>query len=265
MSTDDQGLVSTADDYSVSTLYNPSAVLPTLSPYSEATGNILRVRALAILDRACRLKNLDPEPGWQEPLRDTLSSQPSGSASGSNSSHMTKEPADGMDIFSDPVFASLFGVSPGATPPTDDSFPSGPNDVGKHKGWTRTARIRTPKAYEEVIAALKRIEDDLPPERRTNWEVWDGVVQDWGFGNNPDAAKNNINLVSCLRHILWHTRRSEADASISSSALHGCSPSMSTLSVRQMTKLLQSLDGWFTPSDQSCGTIGNRISTCSWQ
>ena len=51
----------------------------------------------------------------------------------------------------------------------------------------RCARVRTPKTYEEIKAALFKVEDDLPPERRTNWAVWDGRVQDWHF----QAAKTD--------------------------------------------------------------------------
>ena len=47
----------------------------------------------------------------------------------------------------------------------------------------RCAKVRTPKAYQEVYDALKRAEADMPPERRTNWEIWDGNVQDWHFGS----------------------------------------------------------------------------------
>lgn len=45
----------------------------------------------------------------------------------------------------------------------------------------RTARVRNPKAYQEIYDALMRIEMDMPPERRTRWEIWDGDVQDWHF------------------------------------------------------------------------------------
>lgn len=63
----------------------------------------------------------------------------------------------------------------------------------RSKAWTRTARIRNPKAYEECRMALLRLEADLPPERRTNWEVWDGVcLVDVAAG----AKRGGISLVS---------------------------------------------------------------------
>ena len=60
---------------------------------------------------------------------------------------------------------------------TDD--PNHNASASSGKGWMRTARIRTPKAYDEVRQALMKIEADLPPERRTEWGTWDGKVQDW--------------------------------------------------------------------------------------
>jgi hypothetical protein len=67
----------------------------------------------------------------------------------------------------------------------------------KNKSWTRTARIRTPKAFEEVHLALMRLEADLPPERRTNWEVWDGVCN---VPVDAGAKRGGIALVSDSDH-----------------------------------------------------------------
>jgi len=59
--------------------------------------------------------------------------------------------------------------------------------------WTRTPQIRTPKAYAEVTLALTRVEEDLPPTRRTNWEVWDGSVDEWQFAG--DSGRREVFLL----------------------------------------------------------------------
>lgn len=77
--------------------------------------------------------------------------------------------------------------------------PAGANANPKSRSWTRTARIRNPKAYEEVRGALLRLEADLPPERQTNWEVWDGVCN---VLVDAGGKRGGIGLVrvSILRH-----------------------------------------------------------------
>jgi hypothetical protein len=67
----------------------------------------------------------------------------------------------------------------------------------------RTASVRTPKAYQEILEALGRIEGDMPPERRTRWEEWDGNVQDWHFtGVHRRELAVLVRLDSLLLHIL---------------------------------------------------------------
>lgn len=63
---------------------------------------------------------------------------------------------------------------------------------GQGKGWMRCAKIRTPKAFEEVKLALLKVEADLPPERKTDWTIWDGRVQDWHY---TASRMDNYSLV----------------------------------------------------------------------
>ena len=74
-----------------------------------------------------------------------------------------------------------------------NSYGSPANASSKSRAWTRTAKIRNPKAYEEVRMALVRLEADLPVEAQTNWEVWDGVVR---VVVEPGSKKGGVSLVS---------------------------------------------------------------------
>lgn len=67
----------------------------------------------------------------------------------------------------------------GRSPSDGDTGAGGGGAQGK--GWMRCAKLRTPKAYEEVRLALMNVEMDMPPERRTDWTVWDGRVQPWHY------------------------------------------------------------------------------------
>ncbi|OCF34322.1 hypothetical protein I316_03836 [Kwoniella heveanensis BCC8398] len=160
------GLVTEDDDQSLSTIYRPSPFHRPLPHYTEKTLISIRLRAISILERSSKLMYLHPEDGW-----DTAFST---SASASSADSPENPNYSGIDDYLIQQMAFAAGLNP------VDSDPSKrPRLKG---GWTRTARIRTPKAYEEVKSALLRIEADLPPEWRTNWFVWDGKVQDWHFG-----------------------------------------------------------------------------------
>jgi hypothetical protein len=172
-----QGLVTAEDDQSISTLYDPSPAEQTLPHYAAASEQIRRLRGLAILERASKLIYLKPEPEFEQMLREqSQSASPSG-----------------------PIDEYLFYQNVNLT--------HGPDFLGKQAGtsadaagsassqgktWMRCARVRTPKAYGEVRLALEKIEMDLPPERRTDWTVWDGRVQGWHFNS---SKMDNYTLV----------------------------------------------------------------------
>ncbi|KAK4686784.1 hypothetical protein P7C73_g3328, partial [Tremellales sp. Uapishka_1] len=144
------GLVTQADDYTIGSLYdNPQ---PPRSPfYGESTYIELRLRAIAILERSSKLMYAKPEA-------------PAGSTS-SSSSNSPHSAIDEYLLMQN--MAAFMDVDEDTTSPA--------------KGANRTAQIRCPKAYEEVRQALLRVEADMPAERRTNWEAWDGKVQAWHF------------------------------------------------------------------------------------
>ena len=77
--TNEQGLVTADDDQSISTLYDPGPPQQTLPHYAAASDQILRLRALAILERASKLIYLKPEPEFEHMLRDqSQSASPAG-------------------------------------------------------------------------------------------------------------------------------------------------------------------------------------------
>jgi hypothetical protein len=165
--------VTAEDDQSISTLYDPGPPQQTLPHYAAASEQILRLRGLAILERASKLIYLKPEPEFEERLREqSQSASPSG-------------PIDEY------LFYQNVKITHGADFLCQSAAASGtPSSQGKT--WMRCARVRTPKAYAEVRLALEKIEIDLPPERRTDWTVWDGRVQQWHF----NASKmDNYTLV----------------------------------------------------------------------
>lgn len=183
MAANAQGLVNEADDVSVGTLYSPVPD-PPLPHYAESTYVNLRMRAICILERASKLMYLKPEPGWQEALhRSNPSSSGAspastlGSGAAAGGAGASVSPGWGDDMISNDQYINIIGGMAG-----ESRRGSGNSAPQEHKGWTRTAKVRTPKAYEEVLMALRRVENDMPPERRTNWEEWDGNVQDWHFG-----------------------------------------------------------------------------------
>lgn len=121
---------------------------------------------------------LPPEPGWDKDLERRRSES-------SGSTFFLPKRLDEMYEYL---------PSPSGSGPTLSSEPNHTDTTGKfrkNKGWTRTAKVRTPKAYNEVRQALLFIEEDLPEEWRTNWLEWDGKVQAWHFNG---ARKDIISL-----------------------------------------------------------------------
>ncbi|EIW71404.1 hypothetical protein TREMEDRAFT_60335 [Tremella mesenterica DSM 1558] len=173
------GLVNKDDDKTVSELFEPSE--GPLPHYADSTFYILRLRAIALLEKSSKLMYLKPEPGLQERTRD-------GSCSVS--------PMGGIDEYLS--FQEYNASQATDTHPCED----GKNPSGS-QGWTRCARIRTPKAYEEIRLALLRIENDLPPERRTNWEKWDGKVQDWHYSPSKKDVASMHFVLGCAWMFLW--------------------------------------------------------------
>lgn len=160
---------------------------------------------------------LKPEKGWEDNLREVTSVSPP---------QNTSSPPDWVeDVISYEAYLSFFGAT------TANTARKSSEQVGK--GWMRCAKIRTPKAYQEVYDALMRIEMDMPPERRTNWETWDGNVQDWHFGST--ARRELAVLVGSSKA---HAEALEAYGSTFSSVARGCSSLMCFRSTRQMNLLL---------------------------
>ncbi|WVF68407.1 hypothetical protein IAT40_003172 [Kwoniella sp. CBS 6097] len=195
------GLVTEDDDQSLSSIYRPSLFHRPLPHYTEKTLISIRLRAISILERSSKLMYLQPEEGWDTALCTSASASSADSPANMNYSgiddYLIQQMAfaAGLNpVDSDPSRRPTFGSGSAQNPNInhDNLFGPGPGSgsggpgsargLGLKGGWTRTARIRTPKAYEEVKSALLRIEADLPPEWRTNWFIWDGKVQDWHFG-----------------------------------------------------------------------------------
>nr|XP_018260194.1 uncharacterized protein I303_07111 [Kwoniella dejecticola CBS 10117]OBR82352.1 hypothetical protein I303_07111 [Kwoniella dejecticola CBS 10117] len=162
------GLVTEQDDMtSVQSIYKPTFHHNPLPHYTETTLISIRLRSISILERASKLMYVTPEEGWEHSI-------PSHTYSAANSTG--NSPASNIDDYLFSQIKSAAGLS------TNYQFnPSASGAGSNNKGWTRTARIRTPKAYEEVKQALLRIESDLPPEWRVEWWKWDGKVQEWHF------------------------------------------------------------------------------------
>jgi len=176
--TNEQGLVTADDDQSISTLYDPGPPQQTLPHYAAASDQILRLRALAILERASKLIYLKPEPEFEHMLRDQSQSA---SPAGPIDEYLFYQ---NINITHGPDFLGQTGTEAAAAG----------SSSSQGKTWMRCARVRTPKAYAEVRLALEKIEVDLPPERRTDWANWDGRVHDWHF----NASKmDNYTLVRC--------------------------------------------------------------------
>lgn len=208
-----QGLVNEVDNASISTLYDPTPS-PPLPYYADATLYILRMRAIAILERSSKLMYLKPEPGWQDRLRETMSTSP--------------ESVGVSNAISPPNWVDEYLSVDWAMEPSPEQMNGSRRGSGIGKGWMRTAKIRTPKAYAEVRQALLDVERDLPPERRTEWEIWDGTLQSWHQG---PPKKETSTLVSELRDAISTTDH----PSISCWVARGCSCSTCSASTRKTT------------------------------
>ncbi|WWC92908.1 uncharacterized protein L201_007870 [Kwoniella dendrophila CBS 6074] len=189
------GLVTEQDDhYSVQSIYKPSLYYNPLPHYAETTLISVRLRSISILERASKLMYQPPEEGWE---RNVLSST---GIQTSNSSNYNS-PSSNIDEYLISQITSAAGFSPSyqqnqytespnssSSTGTSTNNYNNSNNMGNStnsnrlkEGWTRTARIRTPRAFEEVKQALLKIENDLPPEWRVEWWKWDGKIQEWHF------------------------------------------------------------------------------------
>lgn len=163
------GLVSSKDDYSLSSMYRdgPQHILPY---HTEISTGTLQLKALSLLEHCGKLT--------YRPVEDDIHSS-SWSSGRTNSS---TSPVDFDEYLSR---QSYYAANP---TPADSQE--------EERITTREPRLRTPRAYEKYRAALLRLENELPPEHRTQWGVWDGVVPDWVY-QNPNKAF--ITLVSGQR------------------------------------------------------------------
>ncbi|KIR53909.1 hypothetical protein I315_03525 [Cryptococcus gattii Ru294] len=172
------GLVTEADNISISSIYAPSPPRSRPLRYDYADLVNIRLRAITLLERASKLMYLPPEPGWDANLERHRSE------SSGLTFFLPKRPDEMNEYLSSPSGSG-------------SAFTSGlnhtdtPGKFRKNKGWTKTAKVRNPKAYNEVRQALLLIEEDLPEEWRTNWLEWDGKVQAWHFNG---ARKDIISL-----------------------------------------------------------------------
>lgn len=176
-----------SDDHSISTLYDPTPPKQTLPHYATSTELILRLRALAILERASKLMYLRPEPEYEQKIQEQSSQ--SQSPSGPIDEYLFFENVNmthGPDFLAQKL--NSMGHGQQGTSPSESSTSQG-------KGWMKCAKIRTPKAYEEVRLALLKVEIDLPEERRTDWTIWDGRVQPWHY---TASRMDNYSLVRQL-------------------------------------------------------------------
>ncbi|ORX37628.1 hypothetical protein BD324DRAFT_622673 [Kockovaella imperatae] len=193
------GLVTKADDRSTSSIWSEKLSFAPLPPYADSTLTNVRMRSLGILDRASKLVLLDPEEGWETRL-------PNRSSVGSPVDPPTNSPPEwSADWLSPEQYQTIFGTCP-AAPGDQDGLPKsaqGPEGAQGHptqgsgKGWMRTAKYRTPKAYEAVKRALERLEADLMPEFKTEWWTWDGVPPRWhaSAASGPRKALWSLHFV----------------------------------------------------------------------
>ncbi|KAL0255322.1 hypothetical protein I308_100120 [Cryptococcus tetragattii IND107] len=172
------GLVTEADNISISSIYAPSPPRSRPLRYDYADLVNIRLRAITLLERASKLMYLPPEPGWDANL-ERHRSESSGSTF-----FLPKGPDEMNEYLSSPSGS-------GSTFTSGLNHTDTPGRFRKNKGWTKTAKVRNSKAYNEVRQALLLIEEDLPEEWRTNWLEWDGKVQAWHFNG---ARKDIISL-----------------------------------------------------------------------
>lgn len=174
----------------------PDRPRPTLDPYAPSSFGILHLRALSILERASKLMYLPPEPGWDTSFTSFASRSSRG---GGGDGHSAGVAID--DFLRAQNLAAVGQSSTGHSPSGSgigtgfpDSNGSGQSEDEVTLGWTKTAKVRTPRAYEQVRQALLQMEADLPSERQTNWEVWDGGLGLWH--TVPGRRKEAVTLVS---------------------------------------------------------------------
>lgn len=172
------GLVTEADNISISSIYAPSPPRSRPLRYDYADLVNIRLRAITLLERASKLMYLPPEPGWDANLERHRSE------SSGLTFFLPKRPDEMNEYLSSPSGS-------GSTFTSGLNHTDTPGKFRKNKGWTKTAKVRNPKAYNEVRQALLLIEEDLPEEWRTNWLEWDGKVQAWHFNG---ARKDIISL-----------------------------------------------------------------------
>ncbi|WVW86826.1 hypothetical protein I302_108881 [Kwoniella bestiolae CBS 10118] len=186
------GLVTEQDDhYSVQSIYKPSPHHNPLPHYAETTLISIRLRAICILERASKLMYQPPEEGWERSIP-IFDPNPNTNANPSYSNSNSNSPSSNIDDYIYSQISTAAGFAPSYQRNGTHTSPNNTNGNNRTKeGWTRTARIRTPKAYEEVKQALLKIESDLPPEWRVEWWKWDGKVQEWHFTR---ARKDLITL-----------------------------------------------------------------------
>jgi hypothetical protein len=186
---------------------------------TDAYSTILYIRSLALLERASKLMYLPVER--DSPVYDHLTPSSIASDMSGPGSNATFE-AQRHDM---PEVASV-------SPSSDiDDYLSYQNYAADNmtmrqmgasttKSSTRCARLRTPKAYEKVRAALLRLEADLPPDHRVRWDRWDGHVAAWLY-NNPTKEWVTVVSASCVGFHVADIRRSCA-------GVRGCSCSTCT-------------------------------------
>ena len=146
---------------------------------------------MAVFERSSKLMYLNPEPGWDDEIVQSATSSThhspySYSGSGSGTTHGSHASSSG-----DHDHHSAGGDY--SSPASATGAGSSQAGMGDRLAWTRTPMIRTPKAYGEVVLALQRIEDDLPPNRRTKWDEWDGNAEEWQFAG--DSSRREVFLL----------------------------------------------------------------------
>lgn len=167
----EMGIVSRQDDYTLSSIYDATRP-PQNLPWNNSTSlHILLTRVLGLVEKASKLMYLHDEPGvvLPEPTSVGFSTPfPNPLAAGFD-----------IDLYLAEANEQLLQSLPAATSP---AF-----------AGTRTARIRTPKAYAHVRTGLLAIDAALPPQQRTPWDQpHDGT----GWWNNQAWAPQIAALVS---------------------------------------------------------------------
>lgn len=121
---------------------------------------------------------LKPEPEYEQLLREQLDPS-SSSPSGPIDEYLYIQNVNlsmGGDWYFGEDLGSMFDFEAAASDGNGNGNGTGNTQSASSKvnsrAWMKCAKVRTPKAYEEVKMALKKLELDLPVECRNNWEVW---------------------------------------------------------------------------------------------